>query len=105
MIWKELVGAISSFDKEQRLQWLHALGSAMTISARAGYPAAQQGVDSIPHLVAFNELQHQLFNYLGTPNDRTAEQFIDGLRQRAASLGVEGDFVWAIRSSIDRVRK
>lgn len=33
----------------------------MTISARAGYPAVE---NKIEHLVAFNELQHQLYNQM-----------------------------------------
>jgi hypothetical protein len=88
MTLKEIVDAVVSLDKEQRVQWLIGLGAAMTISARAGYPAAGQ-VDSIPHLIAFNELQHQLFNYLQhsrTKDDWTIENFLDGLRQKSRDI-------------------
>jgi hypothetical protein len=37
--------------------------SAIPPAARAGYPLAQQA-DPIPHRMAFNEMQHQPFNYL-----------------------------------------
>jgi hypothetical protein len=75
----------------------------MTVAARSGYPAAQQGVDCIPHLIAFNEMQHQLFNFVQEPRDRTVEQFLEGLRQQAASSGVEGDFSWALKRSLERI--
>jgi len=45
----------------RRLQWLIELGYQMTISARAGYPTVE---NKIEHLVAFNELQHQLYNQI-----------------------------------------
>jgi hypothetical protein len=108
MTWKEALNAVSPFDQKQRVRWLHDLGWAMTVSARAGYPAAQQGVDSIPHLIAFNELQHQLFNYLResqTKDDWTIEKFVEGLYQKAASSGVEGDFGWALKYSIEQIGK
>jgi hypothetical protein len=41
----------------RRLQSLIDLGYQMTISARAGYPTVE---NKIEHLVAFNELHHQL---------------------------------------------
>jgi hypothetical protein len=37
------------------------MGYQMTISARAGYPTVE---NKIEHLVAFNELQHQLYNQM-----------------------------------------
>jgi hypothetical protein len=102
---KDVLNAVAPLGKEQRVQWLIALGSAMTISARAGYPAASQPVDSIPHLIAFNELQHQLFGYLRhsyTEDDWTVEDFLEGLCQKAKASGVEGDFGWALKWSVER---
>jgi hypothetical protein len=61
---KEVLDAVVPLDKEQRVPWLIAMGSAMTISASARYPAAGKQVDSTPRLIAFNELQHQLFGHL-----------------------------------------
>jgi hypothetical protein len=40
---------------------LIALGWEITVSARVGYPMVE---DNIAHLVAFNEMQHQLYNYM-----------------------------------------
>jgi gluconate kinase len=36
MILKEVLDAVVPLDDEQRVRWLIELGSAMTISARAG---------------------------------------------------------------------
>ena len=107
MTLKEVFDAVVSLDKEQRVQWLIALGSAMTISARSGYPAAGKA-DSIPHLIAFNELQHQLFGYLRqsqTKDDWTLESFFEGLCQRAKASGVEGEFGWALKWSIEEIKR
>jgi len=106
MTLKEVVNAVAHLDKEQRVQWLFALGSAMTISARAGYPAAGQHADSIPHLIAFNELQHQLFGYLRhsqTKDDWAIDSFLEGLCQKAKASGIEGDFGWALKWSLERI--
>ena len=97
MTTKEVLGAVVPLDKEQRVRWLIDLGWAMAVSARAGYPLAKQA-DTIPHLMAFNEMQHQLFNYLRhsqTESDWTIENFVEGLFQKAKASGVEGDFGWA----------
>src|SRR5260370_36143984 len=107
MTLNEVLEAVAPLDKEQRVQWLIELGSAMTISARGCYPAAGQA-DSIPHLMAFNELQHQLFGYLRhsqTNDDWTIENFLEGLCQKAKASGVEGDFGWALKWSLERVTR
>jgi hypothetical protein len=107
MTLKEILDAVAPLDKDARAQWLIDLGWAMTVSARAGYPLAQQA-DSIPHLMAFNELQHQLFNYLRhsrTENDWTIESFLEGLCQKAKASGVEGDFGWAVKWSVGTIRE
>jgi hypothetical protein len=47
-------------------------------------------------MMAFNELQHQLFNYLihsREKDDWTIEDFIAG-------ICVNGDFGWALKSSL-----
>ena len=63
----EILQTVTSLDHESRMRWLLELGWAMTVSARAGYPLAQQA-DPVPHLMAFNEMQHQLYNYLRRSN-------------------------------------
>ena len=65
MTRQEILDAILPLNDPQnaarRLQWLINLGYQMTISARAGYPAVG---NKIEHVVAFNELQHQLYNQM-----------------------------------------
>jgi|GEM_PF-1780569 hypothetical protein len=103
MTLKEVLEVVGPLNREQRIQWLIELGSAMTISARAGYPAAGQPVESIPHLIAFNELQHQLFGYMSRSqanDDWTIEKFVEGLCRKAKASGVEGDFGWALKWSL-----
>jgi len=85
----------------QRLQWLINLGYQMTISARGGYPTVE---NKIEHLVAFNELQHQLYNQMlhCQTNDEwyKVEELLDNLRKSAEAAGVGGDFGWAAQTSI-----
>jgi hypothetical protein len=105
MTMKEVSDIVLPLNREQRVQWLIDLGWAMTVSARAGYPLAKQA-DPIPHLMAFNELQHQLFNYLTHPptkDDWTIENFFEGLCQKAKASGVEGDFGWALKQSLEKI--
>ena len=65
MTRQEILDAILPLNETQnaarRLQWLIELGSQMTVSARVGYPTVE---NKIEHLVAFNELQHQLYNQM-----------------------------------------
>jgi hypothetical protein len=85
----------------QRLQWFIKLGYQMTVCARVGYPTVE---NKIKHLVAFNELQHQLYNQmLHCPtNDEwyKAEELLENLRKYAEAAGVAGEFGWAAQNSI-----
>jgi|SRR5207302_3125259 len=106
MTGKEVLEAVLPLNKEERAQWLITLGWEMTISARAGYPAAKQVDDNIAHLVAFNEMQHQLYNYLRhshTRDDWKIEDFLEGLHQKAVASGIEGHFGTALKSSLSAV--
>jgi hypothetical protein len=101
----EILQTVTPLDSESRARWLIDLGWAMTVSARAGYPHAQQA-DPIPHLMAFNEMQHQLYNYLRHSQSKeecTIEDFVNGLWQKARLSGIEGDFWWALKSSVERL--
>ena len=89
-----------SCNNSRRLQWLSELGFQMTISARAGYPAVE---NDMKHLIAFNEMQHQLYNYMRHPHEKEPwriEDFVEGLRQRAEASGVAGHFGAAIVASL-----
>jgi hypothetical protein len=101
----DILQIVASLHDESRTRWLIDLGWAMTVSARAGYPLAQQA-DPIPHLIAFNEMQHQLFNYLRHSrgmDDWTIEDFVKALCEKAKMSGIEGDFGWALKSSVERI--
>jgi hypothetical protein len=50
---KDILEIVASLDRQRRVRWLIDLGWAMTVSATAGYPLAQQA-DSI---AAFNGVQ------------------------------------------------
>ena len=105
MNMKENLPLIEALDADKRARWLIDLAWAMTVSARAGYPLARQAA-RIPHLMAFNEMQHQVFNYLrhsGTQHNWTIESFVEGLCQKAKVSGIEGDFGWALNWSLERL--
>jgi hypothetical protein len=105
MTRQEILDAILPLNDPQnaarRLQWLIDLGYQMTISARAGYPTVE---NKIEHLVAFNELQHQLYNQVRhcQTNDEwyKVDEFLENLRKYAVATGVAGDFGWAVKTSI-----
>jgi hypothetical protein len=107
MTVNEVLEAVVPLNREQRILWLIDLGWAMTVSARGGYPLARQA-EPIPHMMAFNELEHQLYNYLvhsREKDDWTIEDFIKGLCQKAIASGVNGDFGWALKSSLEKIAK
>lgn len=81
-------------------QWLIRLGFEFTIAARAGYPTGG-GLGNLQHLIGFNELQHQLYNYLHrTKGNWSMESFLSCLFDEAKRFRVEGDFAWALKSSL-----
>lgn len=102
---QEILDAILPLNGPQnahrRLQWLIELGYNMTISARAGYPTVD---NKIEHLVAFNELQHQLYNQMlhCKTNDEwyKVEELLENLRKYAEAAGVAADFGWAAHTSV-----
>jgi hypothetical protein len=105
MTRQEILSAILPLNDPEnaprRLQWLINLGYQMTISARDGYPRVQ---NKIEHLVAFNEVQHQLYNQMlhcQTNNEwHKVEELLENLRKHAVAAGVAGDFGWAVQTSI-----
>ena len=102
---EEILNAIAPLNDPrnaaQRLQWLINLGYQMTVAARSGYPRVE---NKIEHLVAFNELQHQLYSQMMhcQTNDEwyTVEELLENLRKYAEATKVAGDFGWAAKSSI-----
>lgn len=63
--------------------YFHSFALFMTESARAGYPLASQTSEPLPHHMAFNDLQHQLFIYLRhTRDDSAVQDFLEGQNQK-----------------------
>jgi len=88
-----------------RLRWLVELGFQMTIAARVGYPTVDT---DIRHLVAFNEMQHQVYNYMRHPHEKEqwkAEDFLEGLRRYAEASGVVGHLGFAVRASLEALAR
>jgi hypothetical protein len=105
MTRQEILDAILPLNDPQnaprRRQWLLRLGYEMTVSARAGYPAVG---NKIEHLVAFNELQHKLYQQMlhCETNDEwyKVEQLLENFRKYAVAAGVAGDFGAAVHASL-----
>jgi hypothetical protein len=107
MTRNEVVDTVSKLSKEMRMQWLIALGSQLTVSARAYYPLGPEKGD-LAGLIAFNELQHQVYNYLRhsrTKDDWTIESFVHGLCDKASASGVDGWFGAALKASVEELSK
>jgi len=107
MTRQEVANTVSALNREMRVHWLIALGSHLTISARAYYPLGPEKGD-LAGLIAFNELQHQVYNYLRhsrTTDDWTIETFVHGLCEKASASGVEGWFGAAIKASVEEISK
>ena len=102
---QEILDAILPLNDPQnaprRREWLLHLGYQMTVSARAGYPAVG---NKIEHLVAFNELQHQLYQQMlhCETNDEwyKVEQLLENFWKYAVAAGVAGDFGAAVHASL-----
>lgn len=110
MTSKQILDAISQLTDVQRLEWLINLGWEMTVSARAGYPNSSLVNDKMSYLIAFNEIQHQIYNFMrhsSAEGDWKIEDFFEGLHRKAAASGVdvEGYFGTAVKSSLRNVRR
>lgn len=108
MTLRQIVDAILQLNEAQRLKWLINLGWQMTVSARAGYPNSTVVSDKFSYLIAFNEIQHQIYNFMlhsSTQGDWNIEDFFKGLSQKAVASGVdvEGYFGAAVKSSLQSV--
>ena len=102
MTKNEVLAALSALTTEQHMQWMIDLGMQLTITARAGYPF-EESPGKITHLVGFNEIQHQVYGrirHLRRGDSWTLESFVDGMLQRAIHYKIEGDFGWALKTSL-----
>jgi len=102
MTRQEALDVLRPLDQEQQLQWMIDLGAELTIVARGGYPF-EEAPGNITHLAGFNEMQHQVYGpvrQLRSGGEWTLESFLEDLMQKARHYGVEGDFGWALESSL-----
>jgi hypothetical protein len=105
MTKEEVLNALRDLDREQERRWLTDFGGLLTISARSGYPVGAES-GRIEHLMAFNEMQHQLYGrlrHLDTGEPWDLEEFLNGLQRIAEYRHVEGDFGWALATSVRRL--
>jgi hypothetical protein len=89
-------------SREERIAWGRRLGQFLTIAARSGYPI-DNAEGSIRHLMGFNEIQHQLYQYVDhfeAGTDWGLEVLVDSLNGKAETYGVEGDFRTALNMSL-----
>ena len=110
MTLRQILDAILQLNEAQRLKWLINLGWQMTVSARAGYPSSTVVSDKLSYLIAFNEIQHQIYNFMrhsSAEGDWNIEDFFKGLHQKAVASGVdvEGYFGAAVKSSLQSVAR
>jgi hypothetical protein len=107
MTKQDALDALLSLSREEQIQWLIDLGMNLTVSARASYPF-QEEPGSLLHLVGFNEIQHQVYNrirHLALETEWAIENFLDGLMGKARYYEIEGDFGWALKSSLAKLQK
>jgi hypothetical protein len=104
---KEVLEKLQTLNREQEVSWMLDLGMQLTISARGAYPVEERP-GSIQHLVAFNEMQHQIYGrirHLNRGEDWTLESFISGYLEKAAFYRVEPDFFWALNHSLRAIQQ
>lgn len=105
MTREEVLDALRWMSTELELRWMRDLGYQLTVLARAGYPVEGRP-GSIQHLMAFNEMQHQVYGrirHLERGDIWTLETFLDGLFARAQNYRVEEDFNLALKKSLCKI--
>jgi hypothetical protein len=100
---EDVIKQLHQQSREERIAWGRRLGQFLTIAARSGYPIDEEEEGSIRHLMGFNEIQHQLYQYVDhfeAGTDWGLEVFLDSLNGKAETYGVEGDFRVALSMSL-----
>lgn len=106
MTKQDVLDTLQRVMPDDELQWMVALGSALTVSARGYYPKGDQQGDVSP-LIGFNELQHQVYGRIRQRRrgeEWALESFLDGLLQRAQHYQIVGDLGWALKSANSAIR-
>jgi hypothetical protein len=97
---QQILVALRQQNRPEQFDWVLRLGAKLTVAARAAYPVCNGNIE---HLVGFNEMQHHIFGWLRHPqteDEWTIEQLFDSLLAMAARYGIEGDFGWAVKTSL-----
>jgi hypothetical protein len=103
----EAIAALEKLDTEHQVRWMISLGMRLTVSARGAY-ALEGQPGSLAHLMAFNEMQHQVYGrirHLRRGEEWTAESFLDGLLARASTYRLEGELGWALRRAFEELMR
>lgn len=106
MTKQDVLDTLQGITLDQELQWMLALGSALTVSARGYYPVGNE-MGNVSLLIGFNELQHQVYGRIRQRRrgeEWTLESFVDGLLERAQHYQIAGDLGWALKSAVSAIR-
>ncbi len=99
MTKEQAVERVRRKGADEARQWVVTLGWDLTVAARSAYPQVQ---GDIGHLVGFNEMQHQLYNFLRhspTEDPWPIADLLDGLYAKAEHYGIKDDLNWAMERS------
>ena len=99
MTKEEAVEALTRKGTQEVLRWVVSLGCNLTVAARGAYPQVQSDTG---HLVGFNEVQHQLYNFLRHP--LTADPWpiadlLEAVYAKAEHYGITDDLKRAVERS------
>ena len=107
MTKQDVLETLRDAPPEKELQWLIAVGAALTISARGYYPVGDKP-GNVSLLIGFNELQHQVYgriHHLRRGEEWTLESFLDGLLQKAGHYGIVGDLFEIVPALTEELEK
>ena len=102
MTREEITAAVQRMSRAALIEWLFDLGRQLTVCARADY-VYEGNVGSIKRLMAFNEMQHQIYNYQLHPETRgnwPIEQLIETLFEQAAPQRIQDAVLWAMQTAL-----
>lgn len=102
MTKQDVLELLKQLDQAAQFKWLADLGLNLTICARSGYPVGDTP-GNITHLIGFNEIQHQVYGKvrsLQRGDEWPLVEFLDNLLEKASFYHVEGDFGWALKTSL-----
>jgi hypothetical protein len=97
---QQVMDAMHHKDASEQFDTVLHLGAALTVAARAAYPASDANIE---HLVGFNEMQHRVYGWLRHPQTEDkypVEHLFETLFATATQYGIDGDLGWAVKTSM-----